>query len=118
HHGIPTLHFDKLSCTACHSGPIPSDATMLVQTSMSHQLGLPRRVTADGAAPVIQQPIFLRDLKTGKIGPYRVLVPAYWAWMSGQNITPLLPQQVIAAGADPILGEAPDPKQFAPLEKL
>ena len=47
HRGMPTLHFDKLTCTACHSGPMPEDATTLVQTAMSHKLGLPRHHTAD-----------------------------------------------------------------------
>src|SRR5439155_18905811 len=104
HRGLPTLHFERLSCTACHSGPIPTDATTLVQTSMSHQLGLPRRQTSDAAAPMIQQPVFLRDIRTDKITPNRVLYASYWGRQNGDAITPMLPEQVLAAGADAILG--------------
>ncbi|MGB7160662.1 MAG: hypothetical protein WBD40_21535, partial [Tepidisphaeraceae bacterium] len=31
HRGLPTLHFEKLSCTACHSGPNPGAAATAVQ---------------------------------------------------------------------------------------
>src|SRR5439155_11496369 len=118
HRGLPTLHFERLSCTACHSGPIPTDATMLVQTSMSHQLGLPRRVTADAAAPTIQQPVFLGDERTGKLAPNRLLYPSFWARIDGNFLKPLLPGQVIAAGAGDILGEKPDAKAFVPMSAL
>jgi len=40
HNGLPTLHFDKLSCTACHSGPYPSEQATTVLTSMAHRLGV------------------------------------------------------------------------------
>jgi hypothetical protein len=112
HRGMPPLHFEKLSCTACHSGPRPTDATTLVQTSMSHQLGLPRRVTAAAAAPMIQQPVFLVDHRTGKLTPNRLLYPSYWAHLEGETLRPMLPEQVLAAGAGEILGDKPDPKAF------
>jgi hypothetical protein len=41
HKGIPTIHFDKLTCTACHSGPWPGDKTLLAKTSRAHRLGTP-----------------------------------------------------------------------------
>ena len=118
HRGMPTLHFDELTCTACHSGPMPEDATTIVQTAMAHKLGLPRHHTADAAAPIIQQPVFLREQKTGKIAPHRVLFASYWGRMANNVVTPLLPEQVRAAGADEVLGEAPDPKHFEPVEPL
>jgi hypothetical protein len=112
HHGMPTLHFDELSCTACHSGPKRTDAAALVQTSMAHKLGLPRHETVDAAAPVIAQPVFQRDPRTHKLTPNRVLFPSYWGWMSDDKITPILPEQVMAAGVGDIVGAKPDAKAF------
>lgn len=119
HKGLPTLHFDLLSCTACHSGPAPSEQATLVQTAMAHKLGLPRHHTADAAAPTVQQPVFLRDEKTGKLAPYRVLYSSYWGRLAADgNVTPLAPEQVLAAGVDAILGRKADPKKFEPLAPL
>jgi hypothetical protein len=116
---MPTLHFDLLSCTACHSGPAPSNQATLVQTAMAHKLGLPRHHTADAAAPTIQQPVFLRDEKTGKLAPYRVLYASYWGRLAADgSVAPLLPEQVLAAGVDAILGRKADPKKFEPLAPL
>jgi len=132
HRGLPTLHFDKLTCTACHSGPAPQDATTLVQTAMAHKLGLPRHHTADAAAPTIQQPVFLRvnrrgepvpedgDDQPGKIAPHRMIVPSFWGRMTNEKITPIPPEQVVAAGVEEILGEKPAEKDFvaaAPLSE-
>jgi hypothetical protein len=118
HHGMPTLHFDKLSCTACHSGPLPADATSLVQTAMAHRLGLERHETHDAAAPTIQQPVFLRDEKTGKMTPHRVVRSSYWAWFDGGKLTPILPEIVAAAAGDAILGAKPNPKEPKAIEPL
>ena len=137
HHGLPTLHFDELTCTACHSGPMPKDATTLVQTAMAHKLGLPRHHTADAAAPTIQQPVFIRVNKSGepvepeasdgKIAPHRIVFPSFWGRMwddparpGWQEITPMLPEQVLAAGAgvESILGEEPSEKEFLPAAPL
>jgi hypothetical protein len=122
------LHFDKLTCTACHSGPAPADATTLVQTAMAHKLGLPRHHTVDAAAPTIQQPVFLRvdnrgklapeDDETSKIAPHRIVFPSFWGRMNGEKITPIPPEQVIAAGVDSILGEKPAEKEFHAIEPL
>ncbi|MEA2735658.1 MAG: hypothetical protein QOE14_2109 [Humisphaera sp.] len=128
HKGLPTLHFDKLSCTACHSGPAPADATTLVQTAMAHKLGLPRHHTVDAAAPTIQQPVFLRVDKRGlpideeaegaKIAPHRMIFPSFWGRMTGEKITPIPPEQVIAAGVESILGEKPSDKEFQAIVPL
>ena len=113
HHGMPPLHFNELSCTACHSGPKPADAATLVQTSMAHKLGLTRRETVDAAAPTILQPVFMRDPRTHKLTPNRVIFPSYWGWMDGDKITPMLPEQLTAAGVGDILGAKPDAKTFS-----
>jgi hypothetical protein len=129
HKGLPTLHFDKLTCTACHSGPMPADATTMVQTAMAHKLGLPRHETVDGAAPMIQQPVFLRVNRKGavvgeedaggRIAPHRVMIPSFWGRLrDNEKITPIPPEQMIAAGADAILGEKPDEKESHAIEPL
>jgi hypothetical protein len=91
HKGLPTLHFDKLSCTACHSGPYPSTEATRVLTSMAHRLGTESYNRAPDAAPAIQQPVFLRDPETHKITPHKVLYPTFWARMNGSEITPISP---------------------------
>ncbi|HSI33833.1 MAG TPA: hypothetical protein VK986_09635 [Tepidisphaeraceae bacterium] len=134
HKGLPTLHFDKISCTACHSGPYPDDATTMVQTSLAHRLGLPHHRHVDDASPIIQQPVFLRvdkagkpaadDAKDAKITPHKVLYPSFWGRLNGDTITPMTPELVLAAvgksAARKLFEDAPDAKEVEehkPLEK-
>jgi hypothetical protein len=99
---------------------------------MAHKLGLPRHHTADGAAPTIQQPVFLRvdtagnvlkgdaddHESSGALAPHRMVHPAFWGRMNGETITPIQPKHVLAAGAGDILGAAPDAKHHVPFEPL
>lgn len=39
HRGLPPLHFEKLSCTACHSGPPPEQHVPRQINSIVHRLG-------------------------------------------------------------------------------
>jgi hypothetical protein len=118
HKGMPTLHFDKLSCTACHSGPLPEPEAISAQTSMAHKLGLPRHHHSDNAAPDIQQPVFLRDNQTGKITPHRLIYPAFWGRQNGDRITPIQPTDVLAANTAADFGKKPNPQYFEPFEPL
>jgi hypothetical protein len=118
HKGLPTLHFEKLSCTACHSGPWPQENTIAAQTSMAHRLGLPRHHHSDEAAPRIQEPVFLRDAQTGKIGPYRMIYPAFWGRLNGERITPIQPSDVLAAGTAAAFGQKPNPQALEPFVPL
>ncbi len=93
HKGMPPVHFDRLTCTACHSGPLPESEPVEVQTSMAHKLGLPAPERGKNTAPVIVESIFLRG-PDGKIGPYKMVWPSYWARVSGTNVTPMLPSEV------------------------
>jgi hypothetical protein len=94
HKGLPDFHLDKLSCTACHSGPIPESKPELVQTSMAHALGIvgaPPIPKLRGASqlPLIAEPIYLRD-STGKIAPHRIVWPNFWGFMKKDgSITPM-----------------------------
>ena len=57
------------------------------------------------------EPIFARpeaNPRQGKIGPQRMVWPAYWGRMAGEKITPLLPDTVAKAAAK-ALPKAPKP---------
>lgn len=99
HKGFPPIHFEKLSCTACHSGPIPKDATEIVHTSMAHKLGLPGPMRGENMAPIIVQPVFVRD-QTGKIAPHKAVWPSYWGYLEGSQVKPMLPEEVAKVAGD------------------
>jgi hypothetical protein len=99
HKGLPTLHFDKLSCTACHSGPYPGDQAKEMLTSMAHRLGTESFNRTDQAAPTLQAPVFLRNPRTGKITPNKVLYPTFWGRLNGDDITPITPDLLNTSAA-------------------
>jgi hypothetical protein len=92
HKGLPPIHLAKLSCTACHSGPLPTAEPQVVHTSLAHKLGLPAPERGKNTAPVIIEPVFLRGAD-GKIYPYKMVWPSYWARLNGTNLTPMLPAE-------------------------
>ncbi len=107
HHGFPPLHFEKLSCTACHSGPIPEDATRIVHTSLAHKLGLPGPTRGANTAPAIVQPVFLRDVQ-GKIAPHKMVWPSYWGYLRDGKVKPMLPDEVARVAGEKLPGQARD----------
>jgi hypothetical protein len=117
HKGLPTLHFDKLTCTACHSGPWPGNATTMLQTSMAHRLGLPRHHREDDSAPNIQETVFLRN-DQGKIAPHKIMYPSFWGRLNGTTVTPIQPADVLAAGTAKSLGQKPNPQDDPPMTPL
>jgi len=78
HKGLSLVHFDKLACTACHSGPLPRAQAGLVKTSRAHALGTTYANKADRALPHIVYPVFARQAD-GKIAPCKLIWPAFWA---------------------------------------
>ncbi len=92
HKGMPPIHFQKLTCTACHSGPFPGPQPEIVQTSLAHKLGLPSPARGKNTAPIIVEPVFLYDAN-GKIAPHKVVWPSYWARLKAGKLTPLLPAE-------------------------
>ncbi|NOX53257.1 MAG: hypothetical protein GXP27_02230, partial [Planctomycetes bacterium] len=88
--GLPPLHFEKLACTACHAGPWPGDHPQVVQTSLAHELGEPAHRKSDDP-PQIVAPVFLKGAD-GRIAPYRLVWPAFWGLMEGDQIRPLNPE--------------------------
>jgi len=95
HKGLPVVHFEKLSCTACHCGPRPAPHAFRVQTALAHGLGLSSHDYSEDLAPGIVEPVFQRD--GGTLFPYRMTWPAFWGSMSKGEVTPLDPDDVYGA---------------------
>lgn len=72
HKGLPPVHFEKLTCTACHSGPWPETYAKRFQTALAHGLGLATREREDDDPPRIVGPIFARQ-HDGKIAPQQMV---------------------------------------------
>jgi len=114
HPGIPTVHFEKLTCTACHSGPWPSEQTVLTKTSRAHRLGTPNVNKAKEVLPHINSPVFAQQ-PNGKIAPHKLLWPSYWATVEDQNVAPIdfdtitkVIAPVLAGASRPASGDWPE----------
>ena len=88
HLGIPTVHFDRLSCAACHSGPWPGRKTYRVKTSRAHGLGTLNVNKSDDLLPHIVTPVFAEQ-SDGKIGPHNLVWPAFWGGLKDEKVTPI-----------------------------
>jgi hypothetical protein len=96
HAGIPPVHFDKLSCTACHSGPWPEKQPIRTKTAQAHALGVAGASKSPDFLPHLVYPVFAKA-QDGKISPHKLFWPAYWASMEGNSITPYDMKTVKAA---------------------
>lgn len=101
HKGIPPVHFEELTCTACHSGLEPAEEPHLVRTSRANKLGIYGRAQWFTESPFIVEPVYVRN-DEGKIEPRRMMWPAFWADADG---TPL-PEAAVAEAAVGILDTA------------
>ena len=99
HPGIPPAHFDRLTCTACHSGSWPDKKTHRVKTSRAHGLGTLNINKSNDVLPHIIYPVFAKQ-QDGKIAPHKLLWPAFWGYLKGGNVTPIAIEitRLIAAG--------------------
>jgi hypothetical protein len=93
HRGLPPLHFEKLACTACHSGPVLESEPTRILNSIAHALGSSSHRTSNDL-PGIVAPIML-NAKTPDLRytPHRMTWPAYWGLMKDKNITPIEPEK-------------------------
>lgn len=96
HKGFPAVHFKRLTCTACHSGPWPENELTRVRTSRANRLGIYGIARWHTDLPAILQPVYIRDSR-GKLGPYRLLWPAFWAERRAGKLRPLSPDEVEAS---------------------
>jgi hypothetical protein len=94
HLGIPAVHFERLSCTACHSGPWPESRTYRCKTSQAHGLGTHDVNRSLDVLPHIIYPVFAPQTwadpnatssRGPKIGPYRLIWPAYWGTLGKEG---------------------------------
>jgi len=128
HIGIPTIHFEKLTCTACHSGPWPGEKTILTKTSRAHRLGTIGVNKSHEALPHIIAPVFAKQggigaayigklllMEAGKIAPHKMIWPAYWGILEDDKVTPIDIETVrqtvgeVFAGVElPASGDWPD----------
>ncbi|TWT67512.1 cytochrome c3 family protein [Allorhodopirellula solitaria] len=92
HAGLPPVHFERLACTACHSGPVPREEATRLMTSLAHALGAKERRAGD-EPPQILGPVYAK-LDDGKIYPHKVTWPAFWGIREEGAITPLNPDDV------------------------
>ncbi|MDP6794172.1 MAG: hypothetical protein QF721_02835 [Verrucomicrobiota bacterium] len=94
HKGIPPVHFEKLSCTACHSGRLPATKTGRVRTARMHKLG---RHGPHGRVqpqlPHVVTPVFAR-MANGKIGPHNMIWPSFWGTQTNGVVRPLASELV------------------------
>lgn len=87
HRGLPPIHFEKMSCTACHSGPIPGAAGQLVQTSRNHLLGHKSHRHPEDL-PQIAASVLMPN-EAGVLAPHRVVWPTFWAIRSDDGLQPV-----------------------------
>ncbi|PMP93787.1 MAG: hypothetical protein C0168_10955 [Candidatus Aminicenantes bacterium] len=99
HKGIPKIHFERLSCTVCHSGLLPKKELQEVYTSRSNRLGIFGKADWTSEYPVIVEPVYVRE-KDGKIYPERMMWPAFWAEKKGQELIPLQVEEVLKAAPE------------------
>ena len=88
HRGLPPVHFDKLTCTACHSGPWPVQKTRRTKTARAHALGTHNVNKSDDVLPHIMFPVYAEQ-SDGKIGPNKLFWPAFWGNLKDENVKPI-----------------------------
>jgi hypothetical protein len=96
HKGIPEVHFKRVSCTACHSGPLPEKEPARVRTARANRLGIFGAADWSTDLPSVVEPVFKRDTN-GKITPHRMMWPAYWGVLENETVRPIRPEVVQAA---------------------
>ncbi len=99
HRGLPPLHFEKISCTACHSGPALEHDVPRQVNSIIHRLGEHVKRTGD-EMPAVFGPVNLptgdsphpQAEDRGKYTPHRMYWPSFWGTIEDGKVTPLNPE--------------------------
>tara|TARA_B100000745_G_scaffold186267_1_gene122116 strand:- start:854 stop:1897 length:1044 start_codon:yes stop_codon:yes gene_type:complete len=111
HKGMPPVHFEKLSCTACHSGPLPTGNTARVRTARIHKLGLHGKLASmQPQLPHVVTPVFAR-MANGKIGPHNMIWPSFWGTQTNGVVKPLAPNLVREIAPDELGIEIEEPER-------
>ncbi len=103
HRGLPPIHFEKLSCTACHSGSLPTSEVGRQLLSIGHDLGLHIKRTGNELPAILGnlmlpldasgQAVSAEGPDAGKYTPVRMMWPSYWAVLRDGKVRPLNPEQ-------------------------
>jgi len=104
HAGIPLVHFRRLSCTVCHSGPVLKEGFGRVRTSAANRLGIYGLASWATDEPVIFEPVYAENGR-GKIAPHRLVWPSFWGRLAGDKLEHLKPEEVMAAAGDVLKSE-------------
>jgi hypothetical protein len=108
HRGLPPVHFEKLTCTACHSGPWPEAKPYATKTSMAHRLGTPNVNKSREMLPHIAAPVFAKQAD-GKIAPHKLVWPAFWGVLRDGKVEP-----IALATVTKVVGELLSKEKFPP----
>ena len=93
HAGLPPVHLEKMTCTACHSGPMPGKTPTRVRTSRINRMGIFGRAQWYTESPSISAGVLAKN-DDGKIEPRKMIWPAFWARVDGDKVAPVLPDEV------------------------
>lgn len=96
HKGIPKVHFERLSCTTCHSGLLPEKEPQAVYTARANRLGIFGKALWTSTYPLIFEPVFIREADK-KIYPERIAWPSFWAEKRGNELIPVENDRLLAA---------------------
>jgi hypothetical protein len=77
HERLQPIHFEKMACTSCHSGPAPREEALRMMTSLAHGLGEKGHRTGD-ELPAMVGGVFM-PAEDGRLHPHKAMWPAYWA---------------------------------------
>ena len=111
HKGIPPIHFEKLSCTACHSGKLPEGKTGRVRTARIHKLGLHGKHAMNKQLPHVITPVFAKA-ENGKISPHNMIWPSFWGVKTNDVVKPLPPILVREIASDELGLETDNPERL------
>ena len=111
HKGIPPIHFEKLSCTACHSGKLPEGKTGRVRTARIHKLGLHGKHAMNKQLPHVITPVFAKA-ENGKISPHNMIWPSFWGLKTNDVVKPLPPILVREIASDELGVETDNPERL------
>ena len=93
HAGLPPVHLEKMTCTACHSGPMPGATPTRVRTARINRMGIFGRAQWYTEAPNISAGVLAKN-DDGKIEPRKMIWPAFWARVDDDKVVPVLPDEV------------------------
>jgi hypothetical protein len=99
HNGFPKVHFERLNCTVCHSGPLPAKKPTRVRAARANRLGIFGIARWATDLPAVFEPLLVRGAN-GKLAPHRLTWPAFWAETKDGTIVPMKPESVKADAGD------------------